>query len=138
MFGKQKRQTATRDAQVLAEAIAILEGRDRELSSVSATGWVRINQLAHASWGELERLAESQTSDAPWAGAVSYLASEMRTQAGSPGGLLALQRHRLIPLELDVLGGRAVLPRTPLRLISLVRAEVDGLPGCPAPTSEHQ
>ena len=143
MFGKQKRQTAKgqtaiRAAQVLAEATAILEGCDRDPSNVAPPGWVRLNQLAHASWGDLERLAGRQTFDAPWAGAVSYLASEIRTQAGSAGRLLALQRHCLIPLELDVLGGRAISPKTPLRLISLVRAEVDRLHGCPAPTSEHQ
>jgi hypothetical protein len=138
MFGKQKRQAATRAAEVIAEASAILLGADRNSGSVASPGWVRINQLAHASWGELALLAERQTFNVPWAGAVSYLASEIRTQAGSAGGLLALQRHCLIPLELDVLGGRTLSPKTPLRLISSVRAEVDKLRGCPAPTSEHQ
>jgi hypothetical protein len=125
MFRRQRREIGTLVAEVLGEAIAILEGRFCELGSRSAPGWVRINQLAHATWSDLQLVAETCTYGGAWEGAVSYLASEIRTQTESATGLLALQRNRLIPLELEVLAGWTTPPQTPLELVSLVRAEVD-------------
>jgi hypothetical protein len=122
MFRKQQRQTTAR---MLDQATAILEGRVRDLSCQTAEGWIRINQLAHVSWDEVQRLAETRVLGSPWEGAVSYLATEICAQADSAPDLLALQRNGLIPLELNVLAGWTAPPETPLELISLVRVEVD-------------
>jgi hypothetical protein len=122
MLRKQQRQMA---AQMLNQATAILEGRVRDLSGQTAEGWIRINQLAHVSWDEAHRLAETRTLGSPWEGAISYLASEICAQTDSAASLLVLQRNGLIPLELNVLAGRTAPPVTPLELISMVRAEVD-------------
>jgi hypothetical protein len=122
MFRKPQRQTA---AYVLDQAAAILEGRVRDRGSQTAEGWIRINQLAHVSWDDVQLLAKTRMLCSPWEGAVSYLATEICAQADSAEGLLLLQRNGLVPLELDVLAGRTVLPETPLELISAVRAEVD-------------
>jgi hypothetical protein len=69
MFRKHQRQTA---AQLLDQAAAILEGRVRDVSSPTAKGWIRINQLAHVSWEDVQCLAKTRMLSSPWEGAVSY------------------------------------------------------------------
>jgi hypothetical protein len=99
--------------------------RHRTRDSRDARPWIWINELAHASWSDLERIAETRTCGQGWEGALSYLASEMRTEGRSADGLLALQRNGLIPLELNLLARRAAPPMTPSDLISIVRSELD-------------
>jgi hypothetical protein len=112
---------------VLEEAAAILNGRmvQRYGPGETAPGWARLNELAHADWDDLTRLADptGPTSVTAWDGAVKYLAAELISAAGSPAGLRELQRSRLIPLELNML---ALEPRavTPTELVQVVRHEL--------------
>jgi hypothetical protein len=112
----------------IADAIAILAGRvfDGCPAGRTVPAWVRVNQLAHASWTDLASLAESLPpwSSSAWDGAIMFLAGELRINAGSPEGLRGLQRDGLIPLELDLLDGRPQAPTTPTELVTMIQAEI--------------
>jgi hypothetical protein len=117
-------------AEIVAEAIAIVEGRASDVApdNWSPPPWTWINRLAHSSWDDIELMAESRwRAMRVWEGATTLLAYEMRTYASSPNGLLRLQRSALIPLELDVLNGQVSAPDTPLELVRLVRQQMDKL-----------
>jgi hypothetical protein len=124
MFRTNKPRTTKMIERVLAEATAIVEGRAQNLPRLTQ-GSTRISQLAHASWSDLHRLAATQTFDASWEGAASYLASAIMTQTGSANGLLALQHNGLIPLERSMLGRSVRTPQTPSELVSVVCTEVN-------------
>lgn len=109
------------------EAAAVLEGRVSQTSLYGGAvpRWARLNQLAHGTWQDLGQFAaEPQGPGAPWDGAVSFLAGEIRAHTGSPEVLLDFQRQALIPLELEILAGRASPADSPIELVSTVRAEL--------------
>ena len=113
---------------VVAEATALLEGRlaDSTVAGWPRPSWVWVNRLAHGSWDELCDLSQKRHRWVRiWEGATTVLAAEMISYAGTPDGLLALQRGALIPLELDILAGRVDPPVAPLHLVAMVRAEID-------------
>lgn len=112
-------------AQLVEEAGAILDGSVLGKTYGTYTRnfpWTLLNRLSHADWDDLLVLAAVERCGPGWLGALSYLASELCALAGSAEGLRSLQKSRLIPLELDVLSGRAVTINTPLNLISEVRS----------------
>jgi len=114
---------------VVAEASALLEGglADSILAGWPRPSWVWINQLAHGSWEDLRDLSQKRHRWLRlWEGASTFLSAEMIACTGTPERLLALQRSALIPLELDVLDGRVEPPSSPLKLISMVGAAIDG------------
>ncbi len=113
---------------VLSEARAIVEGTvvNRWVCGCPQPpdGW--LNKLAHADWAEICALSKKRYRPIRvWEGATSFLAAEMRAFADTPEALLGLQRGALIPLELEVLAGRAEKPESPLDLIEMVTTETD-------------
>jgi hypothetical protein len=131
---RETRVLANATARLLAEATAIVEGttRNSPLAGCQPAPWVWINALAHSSWDQLNHLAErpARQGGESWVRATSFLAAEVRAYAATAPGLRKLQREGLIPLELDVLGGRRPPPDTPLELVATVRAEIDRLRQC--------
>jgi hypothetical protein len=129
VFRRRKHPSGPSAALALSEATAMLDGRLRTpgRESLDTPPWVWINELAHASWNDLVRLANRRGRGTAWEGAMSYLARELHTQAGTADGLLGLQRHALIPLELELLAGQTPPPATPLELTAIVHAEIDRL-----------
>jgi hypothetical protein len=97
---------------VTGEAVAVLNGRAwrfRDSPHVGdsphvALAWVHLNQLAHADFRTLRRVANQVVLCEDWTGVTATLAAEMLDLAGGKEGqLLRLQRECLIPLELDLL-----------------------------------
>ena len=111
-----------------AELEATLDGRliERRRGLGDVPEWEWVNVLAHSDWERLSRLAAGgdPSSRSVWDGAIMFLAGEMLTTAGSPAGLLRLQRVRLIPLELEMLSGLHPSP-TPVALVGLVCRELN-------------
>jgi hypothetical protein len=124
MVRRRRQPTAKQTNELLREATAILESRARG-NTRPRPGLVRISQLAHANWRDLEQLAKIRAFDASWEGATSYLASAIRAQTGSPSALLALQRNALRPLELRMLADCTLPPATPSELVAVICIEVN-------------
>jgi len=125
---REERAAQVAAGDVLDEAAALLGGRmvHRYEPGETVPGWAWVNELAHAGWDELTRLADptGPTSGSSWEGAVEYLAAEVASAAGSPAGLRELQRSRLVPLELDLLAANDRMVATPTELVQLVRYEL--------------
>jgi len=113
---------------VVAEAEATLSGNlvGWRWWSDDAVAWVWVNTLAHAGWSHLNELAAGgwRSQGQAWDAALAFLAGELLIQAGRPEGLVAVQRLVLVPLELEMLGGLTVTPRTAAGLVSLVRSQL--------------
>jgi hypothetical protein len=119
----RKSATNKQVKQLLAEAMKVLEDPVR-CCTRPGPGLLRISQLAHASWSDLQHLADIREFADSWEGATSYLASAIRSQAGSADGLLALQRNGLMPLEANMLTECTLPPVTPSELIAVTCREV--------------
>jgi len=124
----QSHVTAGQVGRVVAEATALVEGTvaDSVQFGWPPPPWAWINKLAHADWADICDLSiKRHRLVRVWEGAISFLAADMRALAGTPEGLVELQRGALIPLELRVLAGRVQPPESPLELVAMVRAEMD-------------
>lgn len=126
---------------LVAQAEAMLDGCliDRYRRQNTVPAWLWLNALAHSRWSRLADIAAgNRRNPRPgWDGALSFLASEVLIAAGSSEGLEALQRARLVPLELRLLGA-ARAPEAPAELVHLVRREIGRDRRRPArPSSDH-
>ena len=112
---------------LVASAEAMLEGRliDRYRRQETLPAWVWLNALAHSRWSRLVDIAAANRRNPRpgWDSALGFLASELLIAADSSDGLEALQRARLVPLELRLFGA-APGPETPSELVHLVRREI--------------
>ena len=128
MLGRRRRELTRQAAAVISEAAAVVEGHtvDWAAGDLTGQGWAWTNTLAHTSWEDLRRLSNERTYLRPaWKGALSYLASEITADTGSPEVLVMFQRDVLIPLELDILAGRTSPPVSASELIAMIRAELN-------------
>ena len=105
---------------VVKEAQARLEGVARTTTYAgrrTAPAWVYVNQLAHADAATLAQLADRGPAlhPATWDHASAVLAGELLTRVARTGTLAEVQR-RLVPLELDLLGGAYPPALTPPNL----------------------
>lgn len=89
---------------------------------VPAWGWMTV--LAHGGMGEIAALGDAGTywspSERVWGPAMSFLAGEVLSRAGTLEGLQDLQRTALVPLELEMLrteGGTTVEPSELVRRV---------------------
>lgn len=122
MFRSKKKELAGAAADVVRQAVAIVEGRHTAGSGSVPAGQGWISRLAHTGWEELDVLARSEPRHAAtWEGAGLYLAVELRGGAKSAEELVRLQRDQLIPLELEMLAGHLDPPTTPAELVRMVR-----------------
>lgn len=125
MWWARKRLGTREGREVVAEAERLLSGTTI-LGYVRAIGrapaWTLVSILGHCTRGELHRIASPAASPDPhgWSGAVAYLAEKILSQSYDDAELVRLQRSTLIPLELDLLGGKLRAPRTPADLYGLV------------------
>jgi hypothetical protein len=90
--------------------------------------WAWLNPLAHCPAPRLHALAEMTVNGNPatdWGVVVCLLASDILAAGASPAGVARLQQEVLVPLELDLLGGRQPAPPSPVALMSLVDAALD-------------
>lgn len=122
----------------LREAQAVLCGRAVEWFEEQNTripGWAWVNQLAHATPVRLRQLVTIGHYGHPssWDCALGASAAELVTAGGSPAGILRLQREALVPLELDLLGGRAAAPAKPSQLTVMVRRIIQQRHASPEP-----
>ncbi len=126
MSRREERAIREEAEQLAAEAEAMLSGRLAERSgNERAPGWVWLNTLAHSDWNDLADVVDARRAQrTAWDGAVMFLAGEILSAAGSPDGLLELQRNQLVPLELELLSGAMTPPSTPAGLVSIVRSEL--------------
>jgi hypothetical protein len=125
MWWDRSRTGTKQGRHVIAEAERLLAGRTVQ-SYVRGAGrapaWTLVGVLGHCSRGELERVAAPSALPDPggWSGAVAYLAEQMLAQTTGEADLVRLQRRSLVPLELDLLGGKLRPPRTPTDLYALI------------------
>lgn len=130
LFGGEIRAHARR---LVAECEGFLEGRlalECERSGGVAPGWMWLNVVAHGDGQDLERceagmLPGYSLGAEVWAGAIAYLASEVRVVQTETGATLGeVQAGALVPLELalaDRADGWRMVPR------DLVPAAVEAL-----------
>jgi hypothetical protein len=114
---------------LVADAEQMLTGRLPVPGRVQneGAGWTCVAVLGHASWERLHALAGAGAGpDGSWEGALTFLAAELLTCAGTPDQLVEVQRAALVPLELDVLAGVVPNPVTPAKLVAVVRLRLDG------------
>lgn len=130
MWWDKSRSGTKQGRRVVAEAERLLAGKsvqDYVQRAGRAPAWTLVAVLGHCSRSELERIAAPSTSPDPggWSGAVAYLAEQMLSRSADERDLLILQRRSLIPLELDLLGGRLRAPRTPAELYVLISGALE-------------
>ena len=127
------------DSAVVNEAQAVLEGVARTTTYAgrrTPPAWVYVNQLAHADATTLAQLADRGPALLPatWDHASAVLAGELLTRVARTGTLADVQR-RLVPLELDLLGGAYPPSLTSAQLVCLVSDHWAPRPGrTPKPT----
>ena len=82
-----------------------------------------LNCLAHSDVDVLSCAAEDPPAGrSGWSGALSFLAHDLLTSATSPDGIMHIQRHTFVPLELELLSGRTPMPTRPRELVEVVQA----------------
>lgn len=120
---REERIVRAQAQELVLEAEDLLTGRFPDRFSVAreVPSWVRLNRLAHGDFSAVSDLAEGVGCDprSTWDAAMTYLAGEVLAAAPSGAELVALQRTRLIPLELDLIVAPEAA-RTPAELIRLV------------------
>lgn len=122
---RRNRRVRKAAADAVEEAARLLAGRLLEASDFSRRdlpAWTLVSALGHSSWEELCRMAALKRGPGTgrWRSTFAFLAGETVHTAGSERALLRIQRTTLIPLELDLLSGRAPSPTTPVELVNLV------------------
>jgi hypothetical protein len=126
--------TATADA-VVAGVEEMLTGRlVLRRSGHDVNAWTCVNTLSHGSWETLSSIAAGRGRGDrahAWDDALMFLAGELLSTARDPVGLERVQRGGLIPLELEMLGGKVPARPTPSRLAELVRARLAPTRGTP-------
>ena len=86
--------------------------------------WAWLNAVAHAGSKTLRALAAlgprrpRRRVPLTWRDAVSFLARELLSLAGGPSGDVARFQRALVPLELDLAGGRRHTRLSPELLVS--------------------
>ena len=127
---RRKRAGRGESQKVLAEADAMLQGSYLKFliqQQRPIPKWAWLNPLAHAPISKLHHLAEARVGRAPtdWATAVCLLAANLLEVGSSPEGVYRLQRHVLVPLELDWMSGRARTPDSPRALLVTVESALN-------------
>lgn len=128
-WGKSRNQSViARD--LIREAERVLDGRTLETyisRRERVPAWSLIALLAHASRTELMRLATPAATPDPaaWSGTVARLAADLIAMTWDESSLIRLQRRSLVPLELDMLGGDAGPPCSPVELYDIVSGAVE-------------
>jgi hypothetical protein len=121
MFRRKRTQRIAAEAQVVCEAIAIVEGRRPSETGGAGRGGSWISWLAHSRWEDLQRATlAGPLLPNRWDAAASYVAGNLLDKAKDADGLLTLQRSCLIPLELEMLAGRLQIPNRPADLVRTV------------------
>jgi hypothetical protein len=95
---------------------------------------IQLSVLAHADIGRLQDLGRHRRLGSvrrAWGTEMARLAGDIARHAGTPDALAGLQRDVLIPLELELLAGRAAFPAA-ADAVGYLRARL-ALPGTSRP-----
>jgi hypothetical protein len=115
---------------VVDEAEELLHGQAAEgyrRCGGRVPAWTLVNLLAHSSFDQFSLITTrgARARHGSWEEALGGLARELIRLELSGTEIRSLQRDVLVPLEVDLLGGRRAAPATPDQLTSLVHQALD-------------